>query len=99
MDRFEELFGEYFPICQRYFLHRGCSDERAKDLAQDALLRVYNGIGGFRGEASFDTWFFRLLGNLWKNELRHVLESAQGQAEKTPWRFHRQDGRMRRTWA
>lgn len=102
MDRFEEVFNAYFPICLRYFLHRGCSDDRARDLAQDALLRVYTGIAGFRGESSFDTWFFRLLGNLWKNELRHVHETAQGQAEKnavaippTGWQDEEETGMSR----
>jgi RNA polymerase sigma-70 factor (ECF subfamily) len=33
----------------------------AEDVAQNAFARAYRGLGGFRGEASLDTWFFRIL--------------------------------------
>jgi RNA polymerase sigma-70 factor (ECF subfamily) len=33
----------------------------AEDVAQNAFVRAYRGLGGFRGEASLDTWFFRIL--------------------------------------
>ena len=33
----------------------------AEDVAQNALLRAYRALGRFRGEATLDTWFFRIL--------------------------------------
>lgn len=44
--------------------------EDTKDITQEAFIRVYNGIGKFRQEASFSTWFYRTLVNLSKDYLR-----------------------------
>ena len=38
--------------------------EDARDLSQEAFLRVYRTAGSFRGEAKFSTWFYRILVNL-----------------------------------
>jgi RNA polymerase sigma-70 factor (ECF subfamily) len=38
--------------------------EDARDLSQEAFLRVYQSAGRFRGEARFSTWFYRILVNL-----------------------------------
>lgn len=33
----------------------------AEDVAQDAFVRAYRGLGRFRDEAALDTWFYRVL--------------------------------------
>lgn len=33
----------------------------AEDVVQDALVSAYRALDGFRGEASLDTWFYRIL--------------------------------------
>jgi RNA polymerase sigma-70 factor (ECF subfamily) len=33
----------------------------AEDVAQNAFLRAYQGLGRFRGEAAISTWFYRIL--------------------------------------
>lgn len=33
----------------------------ADDVAQDAFLKAYRNLGGFRGEASFKTWLLRIV--------------------------------------
>lgn len=38
--------------------------EEARDLSQEAFLRVYQSAGRFRGDARFSTWFYRILVNL-----------------------------------
>src|SRR5262245_809381 len=38
--------------------------EEARDLSQDAFVRVWEAAGGFRGQAKFSTWFYRILVNL-----------------------------------
>jgi RNA polymerase sigma-70 factor (ECF subfamily) len=38
--------------------------EDARDLAQDAFLRLYEAAGSFGGRARFSTWFYRILVNL-----------------------------------
>ena len=39
----------------------GGDDAAAQDVVQDAFVRAYQGLGRFRGEASLDTWFYRIL--------------------------------------
>ncbi len=36
----------------------------AEESLQDAFLRAFRGLDGFRGESSFGTWFYRILYNL-----------------------------------
>lgn len=33
----------------------------AEDVVQDAFLNAYKALPGFRGDASFETWFYRIL--------------------------------------
>lgn len=40
------------------------SHEEADDLSQEAFLRAYRGLRGFRGDASFRTWITRIAINL-----------------------------------
>jgi RNA polymerase sigma-70 factor (ECF subfamily) len=38
--------------------------EDARDLAQEAFVRLYQAAGSFDGRAKFSTWFYRILVNL-----------------------------------
>ncbi|PYM79558.1 MAG: RNA polymerase subunit sigma, partial [Candidatus Rokuibacteriota bacterium] len=38
--------------------------DEARDLSQEAFVRLYQSAGRFRGEARFSTWFHRILINL-----------------------------------
>jgi len=54
----------------------------AEDLAQEAFLRVWRGLGNFRGEARFTTWLYRIVTNLCYNRLaslrRQLLDAGEG---------------------
>lgn len=39
----------------------GGDEAAAEDIAQDAFVKAYRGLGNFRGEASFETWFYRIV--------------------------------------
>ncbi len=43
--------------------------EEAADLTQEAFLRAWRGLGGFRSEAKFTTWLYRIVTNLCYNRL------------------------------
>ena len=46
-----------------------CGDlARADDLAQDAFLRAYRGLGGFRGGARFSSWLYRIAYNVFLSD-------------------------------
>lgn len=44
--------------------------DEAQDVAQDAFVRAYRSIGGFRGEARFATWLVSITMNLCRNRRR-----------------------------
>jgi len=70
LDAFEQLVARYetkvYTIAYRYM---GNYND-ANDLAQEALIKVYRSIHGFRGESSFLTWLYRVVTNVCKDELR-----------------------------
>jgi RNA polymerase sigma-70 factor (ECF subfamily) len=44
--------------------------QEAEDVAQEAYLRVFRGLAGFRGEAQFETWLYRIVANAAMTHLR-----------------------------
>src|SRR6202171_4776637 len=53
--------------------YRFCHDRgRSEDMAQDAFLRAYRGLGQWRKDAVFSTWLFALATNLYRSELRRI---------------------------
>mgnify|MGYP005851644065 CR=1 FL=1 len=46
--------------------------EEAADLAQDALIKVWQMLPSFRGDSRFTTWLYRLVVNLGLNRLAHL---------------------------
>src|SRR5256714_6504517 len=42
----------------------------AEDVAQEADLRMYRGLAGFREEAAFETWMHRIVANCAMTHLR-----------------------------
>lgn len=67
---FEELVCRYErKIYTLAYRMMGNYDD-ANDLAQEAFLRAFQAIGGFREEASFLTWLSRIVTNVCRDELR-----------------------------
>lgn len=53
--------------------YKFCNDRgRAEDMAQEAFLRAYRALGGWRKDAVFSTWLFALATNLYRSELRRI---------------------------
>ena len=80
-EEFRRLFLRHFQPVFSFFLRRGFPHEECRDLAQETFLRVYRGIGRFRGEASFQTWLFQIATNLWLNEVRHNMAEKRESVE------------------
>ncbi|WP_347489348.1 sigma-70 family RNA polymerase sigma factor [Desulfoscipio sp. XC116] len=69
-EAFEQLIKIYqnkvYALC--YQLTNNQSD--AQDLAQEAFVKAYRSLSGFRSEADFGTWIHRITVNLWINTKR-----------------------------
>ena len=69
---FRVIFERYYPVVLRFFRKRVFSAEDQLDLTQETFLRVYKGLEGFRREARFGTWLFRIAHNThlkWRRRL------------------------------
>ena len=64
----------------------------ARELVQDAFLRVYKNLGSFQGQSSFFTWLYRIITNLSIDLIRKPgrqvaeLERRPRATEKSHWR-------------
>ncbi|MFO7638445.1 MAG: sigma-70 family RNA polymerase sigma factor [bacterium] len=61
---FEELVRRYQRPLFGY-LYRMCGNPAdAEEMTQQALVKAWQGLSGFRGDASFKTWLYRIATNL-----------------------------------
>ena len=45
-------------------------EEDARDVVQEAFLRAYRGLKGFKGQAKFSSWLYRITLNLCRDWIR-----------------------------
>jgi RNA polymerase sigma-70 factor (ECF subfamily) len=55
-----QLYHQHFPMVYRLAIRLGASEREAADVAQEVFLRVWRGLGSFRGESMFRTWLYRI---------------------------------------
>lgn len=67
---FEALMGRYEKKVYSIAYRLMGNHEDALDLAQEAFIKVYRSIGGFRKESSFMHWLYRVVVNCARDELR-----------------------------
>ena len=66
--------GKLMAVCMRYARSR----EEAEDLLQEGFIRVFNKVGQFKGEGSFEGWVRRVITNIairqyQKNSRIHIV--------------------------
>lgn len=62
------------------FMYRMCGNQAtAEELAQEVFLRVYRSREGYRADAKFTTWLYRIAMNLAVNHARDTRRERAGQ--------------------
>ena len=79
--------GPLVNMAWRYCRDRG----RAEEMAQEAFLRAWRGLAGWRRESSFSTWLFALAANVFRSELQRFPdgECAAGRSSGAGERLRR----------
>ena len=62
----ERYQGMVFSLCRRLLRDPG----RAEDAAQDTFLKAWSALPGFRGDAKFSSWVYRIAYNTCISQLR-----------------------------
>jgi RNA polymerase sigma-70 factor, ECF subfamily len=89
-SEFRRIHATFHPRVVRY-LTRLVGKSQAEDVAQIVMLKVSEGLRGFRGEASLSTWIYRVATNAALDRLRargpeaaHDTARPEGDAEVPP---------------
>jgi RNA polymerase sigma-70 factor (ECF subfamily) len=91
-DAFEQLVRAYDQSVLRLAMNLLRSPEDARDVYQEAFLRVYRNLHSFRFDCSFHTWLYRIVTNICLDQLRKrkvrkeepaVVETSEGAIDRT----------------
>ncbi len=86
-DAFERLVRTYDRSVLRVAMNLLRSADEARDVYQEAFLKVYKNLHSFRFDCSFHTWLYRIVTNICLDHLRRrkvrneestVVETADG---------------------
>ena len=80
---FERLVRLYEASVLRLALQMVRSEEEARDLYQEAFLKIYRSLGRFRFESRFSTWVYRVVMNVCLDHLRRAGTRREVQAPVT----------------
>jgi RNA polymerase sigma-70 factor, ECF subfamily len=70
LDAFEELVRRHRTGTYRVALRMLADESDAEDATQDAFVQAWRNLGGFRADAAFSTWMYRIVTNRCLNMLR-----------------------------
>ena len=93
-DAFEQLVRAYDQSVLRLAMNLLRSPEDARDVYQEAFLRVFRNIHTFRFDCSFHTWLYRIVTNICLDHLRKrkVRKEDQTTVETPDGPLDRMDG-------
>jgi len=90
-DAFEQLVRAYDQSVLHIAMNLLRSPEDARDVYQEAFLRVYRNLHTFRFDCSFHTWLYRIVTNICLDQLRKrkvrkeesaVVETVEGPIDR-----------------
>jgi RNA polymerase sigma-70 factor (ECF subfamily) len=65
-----DALAENADVVLRFIRRMSGDEEKARDLAQDVMVKAILGFGRFQGRSSFRTWLLAIAANLYRDELR-----------------------------
>lgn len=66
---FDDILAEYYEPLYRHVRRMVVSHDDAKDVMQEAMLRIFQGLDGLKGPSAVRTWVWRIATN---EALRHL---------------------------
>ena len=75
-DSFNQLVGRWERQIYALAYRVLGRDEDARDVCQETFLRAFRGIKGFKGQAKFSSWLYRIALNLCRDWIRRERRSA-----------------------
>lgn len=75
IEAFEQLIFDYQKKAYNIALRIMGNQEDAKDMCQEAFIRIYKSIEGFKEQSSFSTWMYRIVTNVCLDEIRKKKKS------------------------
>lgn len=69
-EAFEKLVLEYEKNVYNLALRMTGNAEDAADMAQEAFIKAYNSLSGYRGDSKFSAWLYRIVSNVCLDFLR-----------------------------
>jgi RNA polymerase sigma-70 factor (ECF subfamily) len=85
---FEELVRRYDHQVLRLAMNLMRKPEDARDIYQEAFLKVYKNLHRFRFECSFYTWVYRIVTNVCLDQMRRRSSRPEDQAPEAPGNPH-----------
>ena len=70
VNAFEALVSAYEKNVYNLALRMMGNAQDAEDMAQEAFLKAYNSLPGFRGDSKFSVWLYRIVSNVCLDQLR-----------------------------
>jgi RNA polymerase sigma-70 factor (ECF subfamily) len=80
---FEEIVERTYRHVYTQALRLVGDRQDAEDVAQEAYVRVFRGLAGFRGDAQFETWLYRIVSNAAMTHLRRRRRFGEVLTERT----------------
>jgi RNA polymerase sigma-70 factor, ECF subfamily len=84
---FERLITQYQAKVYTFAFAFVGQPDQAQDLAQDALVKVYKSLGGFRFQSAFSTWLYSIV----KNTYLDAIKSRAGRERALEEPLHDRD--------
>ncbi|MDF2520955.1 MAG: polymerase subunit sigma-24 [Clostridia bacterium] len=91
VEAFEQLIFDYQKKAYNIALRIMGNQEDAKDMCQEAFIRIFKSIEGFKEQSSFSTWMYRIVTNVCLDEIRRKKKNDTVSLDNT---FETQNGEV-----